>query len=148
MFRIPPAMEPGAYQTYRILAPTTTHWVQISCEEADCPAFKNGWASVFDERTVTGAQTAQAIRKMYKQGSFKEIKLEDGFTRFEFSAGQPCFQASMHKKQVKPDILLVQGGDYRGNPYNVPTRTHTKPEFWAEDFAEHQMRLAKLIERG
>ena len=146
MFRIPPAMEPGAYKTYRVMAPKSSHWTNATCAEIDCLPYKNGWTSTIDESTVIGQQTAHAIRTAYRPGSYTVLKVPTG-TQFTFSAGQPCFQASTHKKRIqRPDTLLVQGGDYRGNPAKVPTRTHTKPEFWAEDFAEHQSKLSKMID--
>lgn len=145
-FRIPPAMEPQQYKTYRLVAPKSSHWTKATCAEVDCAPYKNGWTSLVDETTVKGAQTAHAIRTMYRVGAYREERMLNG-TLFTFSAGQPCFQASTHMKRIqRPDLCLVQGGDYRGNPLHIPTVTHTKPEFWAEDFAEHQNKLAKIID--
>jgi hypothetical protein len=141
-------MEPGAYQTYRISAPTKTHWVSATCAEIECEPYMNGWTSSLDISTPQGMQTAQAIKDKYKQGSYTVQVLDSGLVQFKFIAGLPCFKSSMHKRQIGPDILLVQGGDYRGNPRGIATRVHTKPEFWAEDFAENQLKLARLIERG
>jgi hypothetical protein len=146
MERFTPNMAPQDYKTYRVAMPKATHWENVSCEDDECPAYANGWRSVIDESNELGMQQAHYIRKLSGRG-FVESRTPEGMTEFVFRPGQPCF--TQHKARTElPEIFLVQGGDFRGNPMGVPTITHRRPELWVEDFAEHQDKLNTILERG
>jgi hypothetical protein len=145
--RIPPNMAPEAYVTYRILAPITTHWMPATCEQVECEAFIYGWTIAVDEATELGQRQAHYIRHD-RTRSARESRSDAGLTVFDFGAGQQCFAASQHKRQVRPDQFIVDGGDWRGNPRRVERRVHTDAKFWVEDFAENQDKLHTLIEKG
>jgi hypothetical protein len=65
---------------------------------------------------------------------------------FVYKPGQRCF-AEHTKRLDRQELFTVRGGDHRGNPKGTPTRTHTRPEFWVEEFAETQDKIIKALER-
>lgn len=142
--RIQPALPVGAYKTYQILAPRDTHFRRVSCEEYACANYANGWKSVINEATDLGRQQAQYIR-FYSRLKFTEERQAD-LTVFVFRSGQQCFE--QHRERIdKPEIFVVRGGDWRGNPTGQ-VRRHVKSSDWVEDFAEHQDRIKTQIEKG
>jgi hypothetical protein len=145
-FRLMPAMRPSDYKTYKILAPRRTHFGPASCEDVECPAYAKGWSTLIDESTELGKKQAHYIRKMSGRG-FTESRTSAGLTDFVFRPGQPCFRQHVYRNEL-PAIFKVEGGDFRGNPLGVPSVTHTKPDFWVEDFAEHQENVKSTLERG
>lgn len=165
---IPRALPPAFYKTYRLAAPLATHWRPVTCEEAGCEQYLNGWWSHCDETTETGRAQAYFIRK--KSGRrFTEYREDPDdapaelrgrhLTFFWFPPGQDCFARSQHEwpegregrrhvvRNDRPEQYLVRGGDYRGNPTGE-RRVHQRPQDWVEDFASHQLRLKTLLERG
>lgn len=134
------------YQTFRINAPKETHTVEASCEGVECQAYANGWRMQIDLGTDLGQKQAYYI-KHHSGRSYKEIDNRDGLVTLEFRPGQKCFQE--HRQAIERDpVFSVKGGDRRGNPLKLPTRVHKKAEFWVEEFAENQDRLAKIHEEG
>ena len=146
--RIVPRLGPETFKTYQVVAPLSTHWRRATCEEVQCPHFLHGWSSTIDENTELGMSQAYYIRKESGR-SFTEQQLGPRVTRFDFTAGQPCFARDSHKIRLeREELFYVKGGDWRGNPLQTRPRQHTRPEFWLEDFAEHQARIADAIEEG
>lgn len=143
--RITPALPVHAYQTYQVVAPQATHWRPATCAEVDCQAYTGGWRSLIDEATELGKRQAHYIRRESGR-KFAEHRDEAGLTVFEFEAGQRCF-APHQARTGRPEVYLVRGGDWRGNPAGQ-VRKHVRAEDWLEDFAEHQDRIAGRIEKG
>jgi hypothetical protein len=146
--RLTPAMPPENYVTYGWAMPLRTHWQQATCQETNCQAYLRGWTTTLDESTAEGQQHAVTIKSLrgYK---YTAEKLPSGLTRYTFPAGQNCFVMATHRKQNgRPPLLYVKNGDWRGNPHGTPTRIHSYADDWAEDFSEHQAKLALLISRG
>jgi hypothetical protein len=141
-FRIEPAAPPGAYQTYQVLAPLQTHFVAATCQEVDCPQFREGWrlrAEGLSERDVYVA--THCGRK------FTRVNVAEGETWLVYEAGQPCFRASGHRRRLeREEHFIIRGGDYRGNPTGM--RAKVSVDSWVDDFGEHQDRLAERVERG
>ena len=135
-----------AYQTYRIAAPASTHFRDGTCAEADCPAYLAGWQSTIDETTELGQQQAYYIRKRSGR-AFTEHRTEAGLTVFSFEAGQRCFTGGHKVRLDRPELFLVQGGDWRGNPTGF-RRQHSSAQAWVDDFGEHQQHIADQRERG
>jgi len=135
-----------SYQTFQIVAPRDTHSKPATCEEVECPNYARGWKTKVDLATEMGRRQASYI----KHSSGRKYRIEDqrdGLVTLVFEANQPCFQE--HRVRIaRPEIFRVKGGDGRGNPLRVPTRTHKRPEFWVEEFAENQERLKNAIEKG
>ena len=140
--RITPAMDAANYKTYQIAAPLSTHFRPASCVEVDCPDHLNGWRvrkALISEHAMADINTARY--------AFIEVDF-DGEPFLVFEAGQPCFRASEHRVPLEREPLyLVRGGDFRGNPRGEQL-THTRPEDWVDDFANHQQSLADRMEQG
>lgn len=142
--RITPVLPTTAFKTYQVVAPPSTHWRPATCAEVDCGGFLHGWRSLIDERTALGQQQAHYIRRESRR-KHTEHRDEAGLTVFDFEAGQRCF--APHKVRLdRPEVYLVRGGDWRGNPAGQ-VRRHANAADWTEDFALHQERLADQIER-
>jgi hypothetical protein len=140
MFRLDPAMPVNSYKTYQIKQPKTAQTRVGSCEAAGCERYEIGWCSTVP---TLGAQ-ADYIRN----GSgrrFTEHPGDNGLTVFEFYPGQQCFE--QHHVLDRPQFYVVRDGDWRGNP-SGRQRMHTRGEFWVEDFAENQAKLAEQIKKG
>lgn len=135
-----------AMQTFQILAPKSTHTRVVSCEDAQCQAYANGWRMTIDLSTDLGVQQGRYI-KYHSGRSYKVTGQEGSMVSLEFAANQPCF-AEHRVRNSLPEVFRVRGGDRRGNPLKTPTRVHKKPEFWVEEFAENQDRLKSIIDRG
>lgn len=145
--RLPPAMPVQAYKTFQIVAPIKTHFRKATCAEANCPHYLNGFRTRIDESTELGQRQAYYIRKESGR-RFTEERDEVGLTVFTFEAGQRCFSSDDHRVRIeREEIFLTRGGDWRGNPTGERYQ-HTRSEFWTEEFAEHQQKLADRIERG
>lgn len=144
--RIAPNMPARSMQTFQIVAPKETHTRPATCEEAECPQYLRGWRMKIDLQTDLGQKQAYYI-KHHSGRAYKVIGQRDGLVELEFSGNQPCF--GEHRVRIdRPEIYRVKGGDYRGNPLRTPVRTHKKPEFWVEEFAENQDKLKTAIEKG
>lgn len=143
--RIVPKIGAEHYKTYQLLAPINRNFRDGTCEEAGCLAHQYGWRTRIDETTELGQRQAYYIRK--QSGRHFTEEREAGITVFSFTAGQPCF--TQHKVSLEREPLyLVKDGDFRGNPRGTAARRHSRPEYWVEDFAEHQQSISDAIEKG
>lgn len=137
---------PEAYQTFQIHAPKETHTVPATCEEVECDQYAKGWMMKLDLGTDLGQKQAYYI-KHHSGRAYEVTNQRDGLVTLTFRGGQPCFRE--HRRDIERDPLFrVKGGDKRGNPLRIPTRTHKKPEFWVEEFAENQDRIATAQQKG
>lgn len=144
--RMTPVLPAEAMKSYVILAPRATHFRPGSCAEVDCPHLQFGWRTVIDESTDLGRRQAYYIRRESAR-KFTEDRDATGLTTFTFEAGQRCFRT--HQVRLdRPELFVVRGGDWRGNPRGIETRRHTRPEDWVDDFANHQTALADRLRRG
>lgn len=133
---------PEAYKTYRMVSPPS-HRRRATCEEVECERWQKGWTTYLDVSDPQHAEAANWIRmKSGRKFTFTE---EGTGVKFFFPAGQQCF--GKHTIPFKPHILLVQGGDFRGNPLGTPTRRHVRMDDWVEDFAENQIEVRERIKR-
>jgi hypothetical protein len=145
--RIAPNLPAESYRTFQVASPLATHWRDGTCEEADCAAYLRGWATAVDEATDLGARQAHYIRNVARRG-YTEDRTGGTVTTFTFAAGQRCF-ASPHKVPLeRPELYVVRGGDWRGNPRGTEPVRHSGPDPWLDDFQTNQDRLGRLIERG
>lgn len=138
-----PKGPPEAYKTYRMVSPPS-HRRKASCEEVGCIRWKNGWKTCLDVSDPKHAEAATWIR-MKSGRKFTVEETGTGVT-FYFPPGQDCFRG--HTVPYKPHVLLVQGGDWRGNPLGTPTLRHSSMENWVEDFAENQSAVRDRVNRG
>lgn len=141
---IPPNMPTQSYRTYSIVAPVATHFRPGTCEEADCENYKLGFKVVVDPNTELGKQQMHYLDADRSRSCIREMQ-PTGLIEYIYGPGQTCF--AQHKVRIdRPEIFVVRDGHFQ-NPTGG-SRTHTKPEYWVEDFAEHQDKLATVIERG
>lgn len=144
--RLPPLLPATGYKTYQIVSPIPTHFKTVTCTQIGCAAQEFGWVTRVDERTDLGKAQGYYIRNNSGRRFVESID-PSGMTRFEFQAGQICF--ATHKQKLdRPEIYVVRDGDWRGNPFGTQPVVHSKPDFWLEDFAEHQQGIADRINRG
>lgn len=142
-FRVDPSLPMHLMKTYQIASPLSTHTRVGTCAEADCPAHQHGWQTSVDESTDLGQKQAHYIRKESGR-KFTERRTEVGLTAFAFEAGQTCF-ATHRVSLERPELYVVRGGDFRGNPRGEVFR-HSGPDAWVDDFGTHQDQLARAIE--
>jgi hypothetical protein len=142
MFRIMPALPVTAMKTYAVLAPAATHFRAATCEEVGCAAYLSGW------RVRVEGLPAEMVHAARTSGRrFVETRIAQGETWLVFEAGQRCFRSTTHRVRVaRPEIYLVRGGDWRGNPSGQSLRR--SPDDWVDDFANHQDKLAHRLEQG
>jgi hypothetical protein len=143
-FRLTPALGAEHMKTYALAAPLATHTRPATCAEVDCEAYLNGWIT----RLPWGSPMVEALKASGRR--YAEVTGMGAAEReFLFNAGQPCFRASTHRVPLERDaIYLVKGGDWRGNPRGTPLRRHARAEHWVEDFGEHQLGVAAIVEKG
>ena len=139
VFRLDPALPVGSYKTYKFLQPVTDKTRIGSCQAAGCTNYEFGW------RSVVPVNSPQADYIRNHSGRRFTEETVDGQCVFTFYPGQQCF--TQHHVPDRPAIYSVRDGDWRGNPTGRQ-RLHTNGEFWVEDFAEHQAKLAEQIEKG
>lgn len=146
MGRITPAAGPEHYKSYSWRRPLSTHWRAATCAEYRCRAWRFGWTTVVDTATDLGQRQADYIRHDRSRQHHEE-RSGTSLISFTFPPGQQFFAGSAaheHRKPLeRPPLLLVTGGDWRGNPRNVPAVLHKRPEDWVDDFATHQEMLAR-----
>jgi hypothetical protein len=143
-FRLEPAAPAAAMQTFTVSAPLSTHFRPGTCGEAGCQAHEHGWRTVVDETTDLGQRQAHYIRT--KSGRHFTEERDPSGTAFTFPAGEQCF-ATHQVSLERPELYVVRGGDWRGNPTGE-VRRHTAPEFWVEEFAENLDNVKATKEKG
>lgn len=153
MNRVEPAMPPEAYKTFAIVAPVSTHWRPAACAEVDCPDYRNGWrvrVEGLPPEMLHDARTARhQVNGRWVPYRYVEQRVADGETWLMFESGQPCFRAATHRTRIdRPELYVVRDGDHRGNPRGTKARQHQRPQFWTEQFAEHQQALADAHQKG
>ena len=144
--RAAPRLAAAEMKTYQIAAPVQTHFRLARCSEVECRAFREGWRTLVDISTALGAAQARYIRaKSGRAFTVERTPMSTAFT-FVFPPGQRCF--AQHQVPLeRPAIFVVREGDWRGNPRHVEPRILKAPD-WVDDFATHQDKLIKVLERG
>jgi hypothetical protein len=140
--RIQPQGRPEDYQTFQVTTPRDGA-ILTACKDAGCQAWAHGWKSTVDERTPLGRAQAHYFRHQSGRTITREQKTTDGRTVFIFEAHQRCFQ----EHYTRPELYIVRGGDWRGNPTGA-FRRHQSPADWVEHFALNQQKLADQTQQG
>lgn len=140
--RFKPAGPAHLYRTYGASLPLATHWVPATCEEVDCEPYLKGWS-------IDAAILSEQDKAVIQNAGYRYIAMDgDGAALWVFEAGQPCFKASTHRREVgKPPIFYRRRGDWRGNPDGGPV-TRMRVEDWVDDFATTLDRVQTEIEKG
>jgi hypothetical protein len=148
--RITPRLQPQDVQTYNMSLPLRSHWHRVSCEEYECEFFLEGGVLTVDISTELGKKqydyvTHDKTRKYSMQRESMYV------FKFVYPPGQRGFAGEKHDHLMptgRPHVYTVTGGDWRGNPRQIPRRVHTRPEDWVEDFSIHQDAIATIVQRG
>jgi hypothetical protein len=134
---IMPKLGPECYKSYSWTQPLSTHFRKATCEEARCPEFVNGWVTVADLATDLGQRQYDYLSH---DRSRKWSKAQAGtLVSFTYPPGQQFFShpRHAHRKPIGYDpIMMVSGGDFRGNPRQTPTQV-MRPADWVDSFQEH-----------
>lgn len=145
--RLEPQLPAGAMKTYQVIAPVETHYRRATCAEVECGHYINGWRTPIDESTDLGKRQAYYLRNNSGRHFTEDRNLMPGLTMFTFEAGQTCFSA--HQVRLdKPEVYLVKGGDWRGNPAGTKSKQHANAADWVEDFSKHQDALKTRLNQG
>ncbi len=143
-FRLDPAMPVHAYTSYQIVAPLKTHWRPATCAEVECERYLKGWQIRKENLDAQNLYLATHTGR-----AFKEVKIAEGETWLLYPPGQPCFEARNHRLRLeREEFFYRRPGDWRGLPDGGRVYKHARPDFWVEDFAEHQDKLITAIEQG
>lgn len=170
--RLPVAGRQQDYQTYQVFAPIRSHWRAATCDEVGCPTvrgarceevgcarYETGWRTVLPTTSTDLLTLARGSGRKYI-----EKPPQAGLIEFVFPAGQQCFDSMVvhraaggpcrerHMVQLdRPGIFVVRRGqraDKAPPPSGRFGMTFTRPELWAEHFAEHQQKLADQHNQG
>jgi len=139
LFRPQPAVPASVMKTWQVIRPRE----RSTCQATGCRAYLNGW------RTVVDADKAEMVRHLTGY-QFSETRLPEGLYEFTFPAGQECFigRAGKHSRPMDDRSRLIErDGDWRGNPTGR-VREHVRADDWVDSFANNQIRVAEVAERG
>jgi len=146
-FRIEPAMPPQMYKSHVIKQSLATHWRCATCAEVGCPRYLRGWKSVLDLGSQDGQNAAAWIRHVSGLRFTESVTGPQEIT-FLFPAGQMCARADRHRLPLgRPPVMLVRGGDHRGNPSGFSRLFH-RAEDWRDDLGEHLDNLRDQQQKG
>jgi hypothetical protein len=135
----------AAMKTFEIAAPLASHWRPASCAEVECQHYIHGWMTT----VLPGSDDETLIRQSGRAFLPHSETMPDGFVRYTFPPGQPCFRAATHRAPLEREPLFtLRGGDWRGNPRGLAAQTYDRAYQWVDDFATHQQRLADRLNRG
>lgn len=142
--RFAPVGAAHQYKTYGASMPLETHWVPATCEEVDCEPYLHGWSIHIEPLSEQDLHTIQKFGYRYQV-----LHVREGETQWVFEAGQPCFKASTHRKEIgRPPLFFTRRGDWRGDPTGERPFVHQRPEDWVDDFATQLDRLRADREKG
>lgn len=127
------------YRTHAIRQPLGTHYRIITCQEAQCAAYHNGWS--FDVADIDPAMAA-AIKASGKR--YQYVSTESGDTLI-FAPGQECF--AMHRRSLDREAFYYTGrGDQR--TFTPRNAQQLRSGLWVEHFEEHLSDIRDALERG
>jgi hypothetical protein len=140
-------MSVGAYRTFSVATPLSTHTRVASCLEVECLAHENGWMTTVDERTELGRGQADYIRHAMTPRRYYTESREGDLTVFTFPAGQKCF--AEHRIDLdRPAFFRARPGDHRIRPAQHEIYQYANGDDFVDDFANNQQALAERINRG
>lgn len=140
--RLPPALPIGAYRTYNIATPLSTHWTAATCAQVDCEHYLHGWAVRVEHTAPADVHLAKTAGRKYI-----EQHVAEGENYLVFEPGQPCFRAGTHMRRLdREEIYGIRSGDWRGDPTHRGLQL-VSSQAWVDDSGENQQRLTDLIEK-
>ncbi len=138
-------LSPRLMRTYSIIADKRGQR-PASCAEVDCVNWRNGWITAIDpswrngDGTVTGEHQLAYLRADDRPHT--EQTRGDVVVEFVYPPGVDCFHRHVTTDD-RPELYVRRRG--------VPGRLtdpyiHRTPEDWAEDLAENQEKLDRLVD--
>jgi hypothetical protein len=147
---IAPQADPRAYRTFRVTAPVSSHWHRVSCEEYQCPDYRNGFFIDVDLSTDLGKAQYDYLSKKDKKRKGTMQRMTWTVVRFTYPPGSRPFDGNSHEHYQpigRPPYYLVHDGDWRGNPTGFK-RFFQKAEDWIDMSANHQDQIATQLQKG
>jgi hypothetical protein len=127
------------YRTHAIRQPLGTHYRIITCQEAQCTAYHNGW--VFEVKDID-PDMAAAIKASGKR--YQYVASDDGDT-LVFAPGQECF--AVHRRNLDREAFFYTGrGDQR--TFTPRNAQQLRSGLWVEHFEEHLDKIKTELEKG
>lgn len=139
-----PKLGPERYKSYSWRQPLQTHFRRVTCADVRCNDYVHGWVTVVDTGTELGQRQFDYLSKDRSRNPRME-KTGTSLVSFTYPPGNEAFDGPKHEhyRPIGYDpVMLVHGGDFRGNPRREPARI-MRPQDWIDDFATHQDRLAR-----
>jgi hypothetical protein len=123
----------GTNKIYRTTSPITDKWHVLSCQEADCKNYQNGWKVRVD------GLPAGLLQQVTNSGRvFQRVQISADETWLIFKSEQQCFE-----KHLSPNRPAYYYSKDRNG-----VRTHTKAEFWIEEHQENLDAIRDRLEKG
>lgn len=147
--QIAPLADPRAYRTFRAVAPVSSHWHRVSCEEAQCPDYVKGFFIDVDVSTDLGAAQFDYLHRKDKSRKGTMQKMAETIYRFTYPPGSRPFAGNQHEHYQpvgRPAYYLVHDGDWRGNPTGF--KRFLTAEDWVDMSANHQAQVAHEAQKG
>lgn len=140
--RMQPKMPTGAYKTFAVRAPVSTHFRKATCAEADCLAYRNGWTIPLKGIDPQLEYVARHSHKRFREMEFK------GDRYLVFEEGQQCFETHDHLVSLEREPFYFVGrGDWRSFTA-TKAREHKRPEDFVDDMQTHLDTIRTEIDRG
>jgi len=147
--RLAPDAGPEHFKTYKMSAPTRTHFRRGTCEEVGCLEMKSGFVMTIDFSTELGQRQLHYLTKEDKDRSPIIQRTGKYEVKLIYRPGTPCMNRASHRVRLdREPYYLVCGGDWRGNPRQIRTVGHVRVEDWVDDFGNHQLGIAERAQRG
>ena len=133
-----------AYKSYSWRQPLETHFRRVRCADVQCNDYAYGWITVVDTATELGQRQYDYLSHDQTRNPVID-RAGDTLVSFTYPPGNEGFDGPKHE-HYRPigyePIMLVHGGDWRGNPRRTEPRIMRAAD-WIDDFATHQERLAR-----
>jgi len=136
---------PQHFQSYRIVAPLSSHRRRATCAEVECEKRKRGFRAQFDVSTIAGRNNAHRVEALKGSRMFSR-HVEGPLVTYTFPAGQNCLDVHTVPLEREP-FYVVQGGDHRGNPRGIAPQRLSEANF-IDHFRNNQAQVQQRIERG
>lgn len=148
MFRIQPAGDHTAYQTFTARAPLATHHRRATCAEVDCEKLARGFKIVSDPTTPEGQRQRHLITNVYRKTHPCRgmVRRPDGLVEYHFAPGVGCFD-NHYRSLFREPHTLIRLGDWR-TPRRMRVNRAMPAGEWLDRFGTHQQQLAERVSRG
>lgn len=143
-------------KTFHWITPSDTHYRIVDCataaEAGQCRHYEAGFLLPIDvvNKELQKAQLKEAGYRFWEGDAPAQEGYPTGLKVFFFPPGQRCLASRENPHRLsleRPPFLIVQGGDWRGNPRNEK-KVHTRIDDWVNDLHSNVDRLNHEIGKG